>query len=126
MEAGFSWEADPKYVQTLVRTMNLENGKGVDAPSSKDRGKGDRRANDPLKAKEAIEFRSLAGTALYLSLDRPSIQFAVSEISSGMAAPTRLHEMKLKRPVIGTWQNILAKCGSSPNRISLRSGHLIV
>ena len=79
--------------------MNLDGCKGVDTPSSKECGKGDRQASERLKPEEAKEFRSLAGTALYLSRDRPSIQFAMSEISSGMSAPTRLHWLKLKRLV---------------------------
>ena len=52
-----------------------------------------------MKPDEAREFRSQAGTALYLSLDRPSIQYAMSEISAGMSALTRLHWLKLKRLV---------------------------
>ena len=94
-QAGFTWEADLKYAKSLVKAMNLEGCKGVDTPSSKECGD-DRQASELLKPEEAKEFRSLAGTALYLSLDRPSIQFAMSEISSGMSAPTRLHWMKLK------------------------------
>ena len=42
---------------------------------------------------------SSAGTALYLSQDRPTIQYALSEIKSGMAClacPTVEHELKLK------------------------------
>ena len=96
---GFTWEADPKYVKELVNSMGLEGCKGFDTPSSKDCGKGDRRAEELLSSEEAKEFRSLSGTALYLSLDRPSIQFAMSEISSGMSSPTRLHWLKLKRLV---------------------------
>ena len=98
-QEGFTCEADPKYAKSLVKAMNLDGCKGVDTPSSKECGKGDRQASELLKLEEAKEFRSLAGTALYLSLDRPSIQFAVSEISSGMSAPTRLHWLKLKRLV---------------------------
>ena len=98
-QEGFTWEADPKYAKSLVKAMNLEGCKGVDTPSSKECGKEDRQALELLKPEEAKEFRSLAGTALYLSLDRPSIQFAMSEISSGMSAPTRLHWLKLKRLV---------------------------
>ena len=94
---GFSWQADPKYSEILVAELGLKGSKGVDTPSSKDTGKGDRTAGDELPAEEAAEFRRLAGTALHLSLDRPSIQFAMSEISSGMAKPTRLHMMRLRR-----------------------------
>ena len=44
---------------------------------------------------------SSAGTALYLSQDRPTIQYALSEIKSGMAClacPTVEHELKFKAP----------------------------
>ena len=34
---------------------------------------------------------------LYLSLDRPSIQFAMAGIAFGMAKPTVLHNLRLKR-----------------------------
>ena len=95
--SGFSWQADQKYVDILVSEMGLSNAKGVDSPSCKDTGKGDRSADKELSPEEATEFRSLAGTALYLSLDRPSIRYAMSEISSGMAKPTRLHMMRLRR-----------------------------
>ena len=83
----------------LATELNLNDGKGVDTPSSKDTGKGDRFANESLSTEEAKEFRKYAGTALYLSLDRPSIQYAMSEISAGMSMPTKLHYMRLKRLV---------------------------
>ena len=49
-------------------------------------GKNDRYAEEELSAEEASEFRRLAGTALYLSLDRPTIQFAVNDITAGSHA----------------------------------------
>ena len=52
-----------------------------------------------LKDKDAKWFRQMAGTALYLSLDRPTIQFAVSQIATGMSQPTELHLLHLKRLV---------------------------
>ena len=94
---GFSWEADPKYARLLVEEFGLKGCKGVDNPASKDTGKGDRHVDKALDEKTAASFRRLAGTALYLSLDRPSIQYAMSEISSGMASPTHLHMLRLKR-----------------------------
>ena len=94
---GFSWEADKKYADVLVTELGLRGAKGVDTPASKDCGKSDRDAEKELSAEEASVFRKLAGTALYLSLDRPTIQFAVSDITSGMAKPLRLHMHKLRR-----------------------------
>ena len=115
----FTWEADPKYAKLLATELNLNDGKGVDTPSSKDTGKGDRFANEPLSTEEAKEFRKYAGTALYLSLDRPSIQYAMSEISAGMSMPTKLHYMRLKRLVrylvlypTETWQYCLQEAPS--------------
>ena len=71
--------------------------KGVDTPSSKLTGAGCRTSDKPLDAAEASRFRHLAGTALYLSLDRPSIQYALSEITAGMAKPCEIHMLRLKR-----------------------------
>ena len=65
----------------------------MDSPASKDCGKSDRDASEEASA----TFRKLAGTALYLSLDRPTIQFAVSDITSGMAKPLQLHMHRLRR-----------------------------
>ncbi|CAE6957274.1 RE1 [Symbiodinium sp. CCMP2592] len=94
---GYTWEADEKHVEVLVSGLGLKGAKGVDAPASKDCGKSDREAEKELDAEEAALFRKMAGTALYLSLDRPTIQFAVSDITSGMARPLRLHMHRLRR-----------------------------
>ena len=94
---GYSWEADGKYAEVLVSKLGLQGAKGVDAPASKDCGKSDRDAEKELSAEEASTFRKLAGTALYLSLDRPTIQFAVSDITSRMARPLRLNMHRLRR-----------------------------
>eukprot|EP00435_Cladocopium_sp_Y103_P039764 s3333_g10.t1 len=56
---GFTWEADPKYVDILVSELGLQGAKGVDTPSSKDTGKGDRTADKELPAEQAAEFRRL-------------------------------------------------------------------
>ena len=69
----------------------------MDSPASKDCGKSDGDAESELFGGEAATLRKLAGTALYLSLDRPTIQFAVIDITSGMAKPLRLHMHRLRR-----------------------------
>ncbi|CAE6969798.1 unnamed protein product [Symbiodinium sp. CCMP2592] len=95
-ERGFTWEADPKYSRQIVEELGLTDAKGADAPCSTECGKGRRDLEDPLDTEAAAKFRRLAGTALYLSQDRPTIQYALSEITSGMAKPTVEHELKLK------------------------------
>ena len=118
-DKGFTWEADPKHAQVIVKELGLEGAKGVDSPSSTDTGKNQRNLDAELDSDEASKFRQLAGTALYLSLDRPSIQFAVSEIASGMSKPTVLHQLKLKRLARylisyprETWEFIYQECPS--------------
>ena len=96
-EKGFTWESDPKYTKDLVKWAGLEGGKGVETPTSPDTGKGCREAEEHLSSEEAKDFRSWTGTAMYLSQDRPTIQYAVSDIASGMASPTVLHMLKIKR-----------------------------
>ena len=81
----------------MTKELGLEGAKGVDTPSSKLTGAGCRTSDKPLDAAEASRFRHLAGTALYLSLDRPSIQYALSEITAGMAKPCEIHMLRLKR-----------------------------
>ena len=98
-KGGFSWEADPKYAGQMAQSLELDDCKGVDTPASKDTGKNERDAAQVLSDAEAKKFRHLTGTALYLSLDRPTIQFTVSQIASGMQKPTKLHMMQLKRLV---------------------------
>ena len=71
----------------------------MDTPASKDTGKNERDAAQVLSDAEAKQFGHLTGTALYLSLDRPTIQFTVSQVASGMQKPTKLHMMQLKRLV---------------------------
>ena len=96
---GFTWQADPKYAQQLVADLGLTGTKGVDSPASKETGKGNRDLDKPLSDSETKEFRRLTGTALYLSLDCPTIQFAMTGIAAGMAKPTVLHQLRLKRLV---------------------------
>ena len=96
---GYSWKADDKYQQMLIEEMGLKGAKGVDTPASKDTGKHDRDAEQPLSDEETSNFRRWTGIALYLSLDRPTIQFAVCDISSGMSKPLRIHLYRLRRLV---------------------------
>ena len=42
-------------------------------------------------------FRQAAGTGLYLSIDRPSLQFAMSVVMSGMSGPKVVHQLQVVR-----------------------------
>ena len=82
----------------LLQMLGLKEGSnGVNTPAAKDAGKKDRNAADELDETRAALFRRATGIALYISLDRPSIMFAMVDIMAGMAKPTVLHELRLQR-----------------------------
>ena len=56
-------------------------------------------AHDRLSTANTKVFQSVAGRGLYLSVDRPDIQFAVHEAMRGMAAPGVLEMARAKRMV---------------------------
>ena len=64
----------------LAKDMGLDKAKAVETPASKEAGKNERNVDRLLKDKDAKWFRQMAGTALYLSLDWPTIQFADSQL----------------------------------------------
>ena len=72
-----------------------ETSKGSDVPITKTVGKGMRKAIDELNADEASLFRQAAGTGLYLSIDRPSLQYAMSEVMGGMQTPLVKHKLMI-------------------------------
>ncbi len=93
---GFEWEANPKHAQDLMQLVGLkQSSKGADVPIAKTVGKGMRTIIDELTVEEATSFRQGAGTGLYLSIDRPSLQFAMGEVMSGMQTPLVKHKLML-------------------------------
>ena len=94
---GFTWSADQKYQKMSVEELGLTNAKGADLPCAKNVGGNVREADDLLSEEEASQFRHRTGKALYLSLDRPSIQFAVCDLASGMSQPKIFHMLKLRK-----------------------------
>lgn len=70
----------------LYTAFNLQGSAGVDNPGSKQTGASDRHSLDPLDQDESATFRRLAGVVLYLSQDRPSLQYPASQVMEGMAS----------------------------------------
>ena len=58
--------------------------------------RGRRDINDTLNGADAQTFRQAAGTGLYMSIDRPSLQFAMSVVS-GMSEPKVVHLLNVVR-----------------------------
>ena len=58
---------------------------------------GDGKRTDTLNETDAQTFRQAAGTGLYMSIDRPSLQFAMSVVMSGMSEPKVVHQLQVVR-----------------------------
>ena len=91
-----------KYIDDMVRLMNMEDAKTVPSPSSlEERPAGD----EELTAEEATIFRSVVGIALYVMPDRPDIQRDVQVLTRNLKPPTafdRKRLVKLVRYLKGT------------------------
>ena len=76
---GVEYEADPRHVEELIRSMELEGCNSVSTPGATETL--DNIANDGPLVKEAeTSFRAAVARSNYLSIDRPDCQFAVKEI----------------------------------------------
>ena len=74
--------------------LKLES-KGAPTPITQATGRGRRNIDDTLNATDAQTFRQAAGTVLYMSIDRPSLQFAMSVVMSGMSEPKVVHQLQV-------------------------------
>ena len=76
---GFEWESNNKHVEDVVELCGLKlESTGAPTPITKATGKGRRDIDDTLDTTDAQTFRQAAGTGLYMSIDRPSLQFAMA------------------------------------------------
>ena len=79
--------------------MRTETGiiGGAPTPITEATGRGRRDIDDTLNAADAQTFRQAAGTGLYMSIDRPSLQFVMSVVMSGMSEPKVAHQLQVVR-----------------------------
>jgi hypothetical protein len=93
---GFTWSGDTSHTGKILKTLAMEDCKEAPTPGTKATGH-QRDALDALGRDEASVFRSGAGSALYVSIDRYDIQYACKVIMKDMATPTIGGMAKLKR-----------------------------
>ena len=75
---GFEWESNSKHVEDMVELCGLKlESKGAPTPITKATGRGRRDIDDTLNETDAQTFTQAAGTGLYMSIDRPSLQWYV-------------------------------------------------
>ena len=70
---------------------------GAPTPITKATGRGRRDIDDTLNETDAQTFRKVAGTRLYMSIDRPSLLFAMSGVVSEMCEPKVVHQLQVVR-----------------------------
>ena len=95
---GFEWESNSKHVEDMVELCGLKlESKGAPTPITKATGRGRRNIDDTLNETDAQTFRQAADTGLYMSIDRPSLQFAMSVVMSGRSEPKVVHQLQVVR-----------------------------
>ena len=95
---GYESESNSKHVEDMVELCGLkQESKGAPTPIAKATAKGRRDIDDDLEPHDVQTFRQAAGTGLYLSIDRPSFQFVMSVVLSGMSEPKVVHQMQVVR-----------------------------
>ena len=95
---GFEWESNRKHDEDMVELCGLkQESKGAPTPITKAMEKGRRDIDDDLEPHDVQSFRQAAGTGLYMSIDRPSLQFAMSVVMSGTSEPKVVHQLQVVR-----------------------------
>ena len=94
---GWTYEADPRYAELIIRGLNMQVAKGVKTPGEDPKPWSEEEDAEALSPHDFTSFRALAARANYLSPDRADAQYAIKEICRGMASPTRGDLKKIRR-----------------------------
>ena len=79
----FRMESNSKHVEDMIGLCGLKlESKGAPTPITKAPGRG-RSDTDDTERDRCSDFSQAAGTVFYMSIDRPSLQFAMSVVMSG-------------------------------------------
>ena len=91
-----TYEADERNVETIVNELGLQKeSRGLDVTMVQEESvEGD---DEALEPEEAWRFKRIVALANYVSLDRPDLQAAVSNLCSDMVSPTKRSWSRLKR-----------------------------
>ena len=94
-EGELWWEADPRHVERIIGSMEMEDCNGsvvpgvmLEADDGDDAG---------LTGEELTRYRSVVARANFIAQGRPDIRYSVKELCRDMARPTRGSFRKLKK-----------------------------
>ena len=98
-EKTIEYEADPKHVREVLKTMGLESSsRGRDTPCEREEIEKDEVQDESplLVPAEATKYRGVSALLNYLGQDRPDIQYGSKEICRSMSAPREKGWKKVK------------------------------
>lgn len=90
------YEADPRHVEKLLRDMHMEDCKPLSSPGVKVSLDDLEEEGKPLVGEAVTLYRSGAARCNELSVDRPDIPFATTEICRSMSRPMESDMVNLK------------------------------
>ena len=96
-EPGFFWTADAKHVDFMIKYTQKRGCKPAPTPGTKATGQGRRDSLDLLSKDRARETAGAAGTALYLSSDRPDMMYASKTAMQHVPTPNVLIRSRVMR-----------------------------
>ena len=96
---GFEWESNNKHVEDMVEVCGLKTGiKGEHRRRSRMRREEDGKTSMTHRTRPMLRLSDkLQARGLYMSIDRPSLQFAMSMVMSGMSEPKVVHQLQVVR-----------------------------
>ena len=93
---GLSIEGENKFIDTMILDWELAKSCGLSTPGCNE-DKRESGGDEELRPRLTTACRRSAALANYMAQDRPDISLVSKEVSRGMACPTRLDTVKLKR-----------------------------
>ncbi len=89
--------SDGRLVQRLVKELDVETAKAVATPAVRYDLKVASLSEQPLDATASRLFRKCTGVLMCMAFRRVDLQFASKEVAKGMASPTELDLLRLRR-----------------------------
>ena len=90
---GYTYEADARHAELIIKGLDLENAKGVTTPYQEENFE----SEELLDHEKFKRYQSICARTNYLSTDRHDIMYATKECCRAMSKPTVRDWSRLKR-----------------------------
>ena len=92
-ENGYTYEADARHAELLIRDLGLEEARSFISPASDERFE----SEGFLDRGKFKQYQSICARANFLAVDRLDLQFATKECCRAMSKPTIRDWSRMKR-----------------------------